>query len=209
MTENFERIDPQEQNRILEACIAEFAEHGYAQASTNAIVRRAGIPKGTLFYYFGSKKDLYLYVLDYAIEQYVAAFNQLGGMLPADLFERLLARGRIRMRFSIEHPQIYRLFYNAFLSTPPKIQAELAARSAGYAERSQQLLFDGLDTSPFRPEVEVKQAVELVNLVLEGLFSRYAAELRRLPPEEALRFVEDLRPETWAYFELLKHGIYR
>lgn len=209
MTENFKRIDPQEQHRILEACIAEFAKHGYTQASTNAIVRQAGIPKGTLFYYFGSKKELYLYVLDYAIEQYVAAFNQLAGELPADLFERLLARGRIRMRFSIEHPQLYRLFYNAFLNAPPDIQADLATRSAGYAERSQQLLFDGLDTSSFRPGVDPRQAVELVNLVMEGLFGRYAAELRRLPPQAALQRVEDLRPEVWAYFELLKNGIYR
>ena len=50
MTENFEKIPLEERQRILEICIAEFAEKGYERASTNAIVRTAGIPKGTLFY---------------------------------------------------------------------------------------------------------------------------------------------------------------
>ncbi len=107
---NFERITAEEQARILDACIEEFAQHGYALASTNAIVKRAGIPKGTLFYYFGSKKDLYLYVLDHAVTRFVEAFDRLAGELPTDLFERLLHRGRTRMRFVIEHPRVYRLF---------------------------------------------------------------------------------------------------
>ena len=66
MPDNFTRIPIEEQERILEACITEFAQNGFTQASTNAIIKRAGIPKGTLFYFFGSKKELYLYVIDQA-----------------------------------------------------------------------------------------------------------------------------------------------
>ena len=46
---NFERLDAGYQQRILVACVEEFSSNGYESASTNAIVRRAGISKGSLF----------------------------------------------------------------------------------------------------------------------------------------------------------------
>ena len=41
------------------AARAEFAEFGYAGARVERIARRAGVNKQLLFYYFGSKQDLY------------------------------------------------------------------------------------------------------------------------------------------------------
>jgi TetR/AcrR family transcriptional regulator len=177
---NFERISPDEQRRILVACIEEFSQSGYEAASTNAIVKRAGIPKGTLFDYFGSKKDLYLYVIDHAVSRFVEAFNQRGGSMPGDLFERLIQRGRARMQFVIQAPRLYQLFFNAFINAPDEIQAELQARYAGNFQTSAQRLLDGLDRPKFRDDIQVEKAVELVNLLLEGLYNRYLPAFKRL-----------------------------
>jgi TetR/AcrR family transcriptional regulator len=213
MYENFERIPAEEQQRILQACIQQFAQHGYQGASTNAIVKQAGIPKGTLFFYFGSKKDLYLYVIDYAVKRFVEAMDRLAGQAgdeaETDLFERLLARGRRRMRFAIQEPLLYRLFFNAFLHTPPEIGSELESRFAGYAAESARRLYAGLDRSKFRDGVQVEKVVSLVNLVLEGIFSRYASQFRQGEPEDALALVEGLDQEVKEYFDLLKHGVYK
>lgn len=206
---NFERVPSEEQQRILEACIEEFALNGYAAASTNAIVKRAGIPKGTLFYYFGSKKDLYLYVFDHAVARFVEVFDRLTGELPADLFERLLYRGRARMQFVVEHPRLYQLFFNALLHTPEEIKPEMSSRYAEYAAAGRGRLSEGLDLSSFREGVQVDEAVELVNLVLEGLYNRYAPALRQVSAKEALRLVEQITEETRGYFELLKTGLYK
>jgi AcrR family transcriptional regulator len=206
---NFERIPAEEQARILDACVEAFSQHGYALASTNEIVKRAGIPKGTLFYYFGNKKNLYLYVLDYAVTRFVEVFDHTAGELPADLFERLLHRGKTRMRFVVEHPRLYRLFFNAFMHTPDEIRAEMAPRYADYAAASRERLLDGLDRSRFRADIEVDQAIELVNLTLEGIANRYVPVLQRLTPEEALQMVERIGEETRVYFEMLKQGVYR
>ncbi|MBC7338085.1 MAG: helix-turn-helix transcriptional regulator, partial [Clostridia bacterium] len=61
-------LPPDRREKLLEAAIREFAEKGYGGASTNAIVREAGISKGLLFHYFGSKKDLFLAALDRCLE---------------------------------------------------------------------------------------------------------------------------------------------
>ena len=41
------------------AARAEFTEHGYAGARIDRIARRAGVNKQLVFYYFGSKRELY------------------------------------------------------------------------------------------------------------------------------------------------------
>lgn len=207
--ENFERIPIDQQRSILEACLEEFSQHGYQQASTNAIVKRAGIPKGTLFFFFGSKKQLYLYLVDYAVRRYVETINLLKVDLPTDLFERLLARGRLRMQFAVQEPLLYQFFFNAFLHTPVEIQAELALRYNEYATSSRQLLYENLDRSKFKEGINIDRAIDLTNLVLEGIFSRHASQLSQGTPEQALAFVEQISTQVQGYFDLLKKGIYR
>jgi len=209
MYQNFERSPIDQQQCILQACLKEFARHGYEQASTNTIVKQADIPKGTLFYFFGSKKHLYLYLVDYAVSRYVEHVSRSSEEPPSDLFERLLARGRLRMQFAVQEPLLYQFFFNAFLHTPAEIQSEIAHRFVEYAATSRKLLFEGLDRSKFRDDVNIEQAIDLTNLVLEGIFSRYVGQLSQGTPEEALVFVEQLSAQVQGYFDLLKRGLYR
>lgn len=208
MYEHFERIPAEEKTRILQACIGEFSRHGYRQASTNAIVQHAGIPKGTLFYYFGSKKNLYLYLMDHAVSRFLSYLPPVE-TLPADLFERLMARGSLRMQFALQEPELYRLFYNLFLQSPDELRLELQSRFAGYAAASQSRLLDGLDASKLKPGVDLQQAVGLVSLVMEGVYNRYMSRFQQGGPQEALALVEQVGRECQVYFNLLQTGLYR
>jgi TetR/AcrR family transcriptional regulator len=67
VTTKFENVESEKQRIILNAALKEFADKGYEQASTNQIVKDAGIGKGMLFYYFTTKKKLYAYLVDYCI----------------------------------------------------------------------------------------------------------------------------------------------
>lgn len=44
---------------LLDAALALFVENGYAATRVEAVARRAGVSKGTLFLYFPSKEDLF------------------------------------------------------------------------------------------------------------------------------------------------------
>ena len=50
---------------ILQAAVAEFADHGIAGARTDAIARAANVNKALLYYYFKDKDALYEAVLDH------------------------------------------------------------------------------------------------------------------------------------------------
>ena len=55
--------------KILEAALACFEEHGYDETTTAAIARRARIAVGTLYGYFADKRDILLEVLDRTLRE--------------------------------------------------------------------------------------------------------------------------------------------
>jgi AcrR family transcriptional regulator len=209
MFENFTRIPAEEQKRILDACLEEFSQHGYQQASTNSMVKKAGIPKGTLFYFFGSKKNLYLYLLDRAISSYTEWTRDHNADLPPDLFDRLLHNGRARMEFVIHEPVLYKFFYSAFVNIAPEIRTEMESRVPSFAADSMQLLLKDLDLSKFKEGVDVQKAIQLVFLVLEGIFNRYLPQLTQMDPSNSLQLIERITDEVIENFDLLKTGLYQ
>ena len=68
--------------------LREFAENGFEKASTNEIVKKANISKGSLFNYFNSKKELYLYLFNYSIEIIEEFINQIN-LDERDIFKRI------------------------------------------------------------------------------------------------------------------------
>jgi AcrR family transcriptional regulator len=208
MYENFERLPEAEKLSILKACIEEFAQKGYEKASTNAIVQTSGIPKGTLFFFFGNKKNLYLYVIDHAVTLYTQMTLQSSVEMPDDLFERLLFLGRERMKFALNQPQLYKLFYNAFINTPEDIQNELRQRYSASYTPSMQMLTTGLDHSRFKPDVNVDKVIELIYLILEGLLSKSVPVFQKLKPAESLKLVDKLFVDCDEYFTMIRQGVY-
>ncbi|MDO9111506.1 MAG: TetR/AcrR family transcriptional regulator [Desulfatirhabdiaceae bacterium] len=70
--------------RILMAAGSLFADKGYAGTSVREIVETAGVTKPTLYYYFKSKEDLYLQLMDMAADSFNEIFEEIrclpGGM---------------------------------------------------------------------------------------------------------------------------------
>jgi TetR/AcrR family transcriptional regulator len=88
------RPDPSRE-RILQAAIQEFSEHGLAGARTHAIASAARVNKALLYYYFRDKEGLYGAALDEVAGK--IATNALAVLeLPASAGERVL-------RFVLQH----------------------------------------------------------------------------------------------------------
>lgn len=67
MNEKFFDLKKEKQDRMINAALKVFAQNGYKHASTDDIVSEAGISKGLLFHYFGSKLGLYTFLHDYSV----------------------------------------------------------------------------------------------------------------------------------------------
>ena len=66
MNEKFYELSKDKQDTMINGALKIFAREGYQRASTDVIVKEAGISKGLLFHYFGNKKTLYCFVLEYS-----------------------------------------------------------------------------------------------------------------------------------------------
>lgn len=64
----FHRLPTEQQDAILNAALEEFAAHSFAAASLNRIIETAGISKGSMYYYFDGKEDLYTHVIRVQLE---------------------------------------------------------------------------------------------------------------------------------------------
>lgn len=60
--------------RLLDAAFLEVYKHGYHGAATASILKNAGVPKGSMYHFFKSKKGLILAVIEERIFPRMAAF---------------------------------------------------------------------------------------------------------------------------------------
>ena len=101
-------------------CIRLFAEYGYDATSTDQIVQEAGISKGILFHYFGSKKNLYLYIVRYANQLLTdVVMKQLDVTEGEDFFERIKRLIAEKHREMIQYRHEAKLCTDALMN-PPK-----------------------------------------------------------------------------------------
>ncbi|MEZ4457873.1 MAG: TetR/AcrR family transcriptional regulator [Gemmatimonadales bacterium] len=95
--ERIDNLDPAKQEKLFQAAATEFADNGFDGASLNRIIEQAGMSKGSLYYYFEDKSDLYASVVERATVRLVSL---VGGFRIDDLtadtfwpsFEDLLRR---------------------------------------------------------------------------------------------------------------------
>ncbi len=90
---------------IIEAALNEFSK-GYTVANTDVIVKKAGISKGLLFHYFGSKRGLFLFLIKYSLnavlstyEKHISADN--------DFLENLKTLSTIKSGMAFQYPQTF------------------------------------------------------------------------------------------------------
>jgi len=65
----FDNLDPKKQEAILQAAGEEFAERGFHGASINRIIKNSGMSKGSVYYYFEDKADLFATTLERSIQR--------------------------------------------------------------------------------------------------------------------------------------------
>jgi AcrR family transcriptional regulator len=81
------RADRQEgasRSERVDAALGVFVERGYAAATVEEVIRRAGLSKGTFYFNFDGKEDLFLAVLDEHLDRPSRALMALTATAPGD-----------------------------------------------------------------------------------------------------------------------------
>ncbi len=203
MTEHFQALEQKKRERILNAGYQIFGKHGYRKASTADISREAGISKAMLFYYFISKKELYIDLLQEGSHMLLSAMNARLETMSTDFFERVLALSRIKAETLKKHPFLTQFLYSAFSETAPEVYDELQVQfSAGDVIRNE-LVVLRTDAEKFKEGIAPEVVLEMIMNCALGLFSVRTANDHR--PETIERHMERFQE----YLMLFKNNFYK
>ena len=78
----FYKLNEDKQKRILDNALEEFVAHGFENASLNTIIAKSEISKGSFYYYFEDKIDLFVTVLRSQID--IVQMIEQSGLLACD-----------------------------------------------------------------------------------------------------------------------------
>jgi AcrR family transcriptional regulator len=100
--------------KILDAALRLFAAHGYACASTQAIIEASQVTKPVLYYHFGSKAGLFRSVVDKAENQLLELISRIKGDVE-NTPKRLVEICAAIFRFACNHPEVMGLAVDLLL----------------------------------------------------------------------------------------------
>ncbi|WKA51235.1 TetR/AcrR family transcriptional regulator [Planococcus liqunii] len=205
--EKFINLDDRKKQTILDAALQEFAEHGYQQASTNRIVKKAGIGKGMLFYYFKSKKELYEYLFEYSLDIVVHAYFKQVNSAETDFIERLKQAAQVKMKAQLENEQVFNFLGSFVLAKEAEMPPHLQKKYAEMNTLAAALMYEGIDKSLIRKELDADKAFQLIRWSIEG----YQNELLQRLEGSKMSSI-DFGPyweEFYGYLNILKKSFYR
>jgi AcrR family transcriptional regulator len=111
----FDNLDEEKREVLIEEAGREFAEAGFEGASLNQIIERADFSKGSLYYYFENKEDLYETVACRGAERLAEEFGFSEEQLTAETFWEELERLTIQsLEFVQRHDWYVELFRSLY-----------------------------------------------------------------------------------------------
>lgn len=195
MNSKFFDLAKEKQDRMINAALKVFAENGYKGASTDDIVKEAGISKGLLFHYFTNKIGLYTFVYDYSVRYMMLEMTTAVSGRETDFFEVYKQTENAKMQILKNYP-----YMQEFLN---RAMYEDVSEALLAIEDKRNLLTDcyekmraQIDFSVFKPEVEIDKLVKMLDLTIQGLMTEHFREGSFQP--------EMLYTEVIGYLDMMK-----
>ena len=112
---------PLQRDRLLRAAATEFAQHGFAGASSESISRRAGMSKATFYEHFANKEECMLALFDMGAEVVQEAMAEAARNAPVgDARQRLKAGTRAFLGALAEHPEFAQTLLVEIIGAGPR-----------------------------------------------------------------------------------------
>lgn len=194
------------QNRILDAALKEFAENGFEKASTNQIVKNAGIGKGMLFYYFENKEGLYHYLIDYCLDFTEEEFIKRIDTNEPDFIERFKQIAQLKIEYHLKHPHVFNFLGGFFLLEESQVPEKFKQRYLEMMGQSHSMLYENIDKTLFRNDVDTDKAFKLIQWSIEGYQNELVSQFKH--QNFATMNLDPYWDEFYQYLDVLKTVYY-
>ena len=200
------RSDSKQKQRILDAAILVFADHGLNGATTRMLARQAGMNSALIYYYFENKQSLFAEAIQTVLQRF---FNSLQS------HPKTFPCGRDRLAFLVNsifdyaaaHPEFIRLVVIAFNLHPELFGKAITALILHQLPYPLKILKEGIEQRQLRPMHPIKGWWHIVGVCLFNLKLRDI--LAHVTPTPAFVSFPDPAAQRQAIIETLAQGMVR
>lgn len=192
-------IPEEKRGRIVRAGMENFAKKGYKKATMDEIVADAGISKGLIFHYFGSKKKLFVHLYEFAYgfvyERLVPHFN----LEQTDLFERIRQSEQVKLEVMREYPYVLDFLRAARQEENEELRTEMKRVSTQSLPPWADTFMKGIDTDKLRDGIELSRVIRIIQWCTNGLLAEHKDNF----------VLEDVFAEMDIYLDLMRKAFYK
>jgi AcrR family transcriptional regulator len=182
MTPKRQELSEERKNEILDAALEVFGELGLQEASVDDVVERAGLSKGTLYWYFKSKDRLIGALMKRFFAQELGKIRELQKGR-GSVRERLLRYGREVENVVKRMPRALTLEFYAVAVRHKTVRKFMGELYVTYCDELGELLREGIDSGEF-VKTDTRQLSAAITGLCEGLILLWALEPNAFPFEK-------------------------
>lgn len=195
MNSKFFDLSKEKQDRMMNASLKVFAQNGYKGASTDDIVKEAGISKGLLFHYFGSKLGLYTFIFNYSAKYMTLELSTAVAAGETDFFEILRQIEFARFQALKNYPYMQEFLNSVeYEDVGEALVAIEEKRNA--LERTYDQIRSRVNMEAFRPGVDGEKLWKMLDFTVKGLMNEHFREASFHPEmlyEEVNEYLDMMR----------------
>ena len=209
LEEILKNLSEEKREKIINSALDEFARLPYEKASTNNIVINAGISKGLLFHYFGSKKGLYDKLVEFVISKLTSVILSQIDWNEPDIFQRIKQAVFLKLQLSHEYPKMFDMIYAILANENAKTAEEIIQVYKNHGVDAASLMadvyFKNIDLSKFKDPQDADKSINVIRWTLE----KFAEEYTRATDGFKGFDFETAANAFDAYIDVLKRAFYK
>jgi len=144
--------------------------------------------------------------LDYSLQVVDKIIDEID-LEDGDLFNRIHSIGIRKLYVQMEFPHLFDLMTAAVAENSEDVRDIIKRKLDPVYSESKKKLYENIDYSLFREDVDVEKAVEILNWTMNGYGDKAVRQLRSF--EDLSEFGESYLEEWERYSEILKNSFYK
>ncbi len=201
MNPKFFDVKKEKQDAIINACLKVFAENGYKKASTDVIVKNAGISKGLLFHYFESKKGAYEFIYNYSVKYMTLELTQSVKKSERDFFDVQRTIEGVKTRVMRNYSYMQQFLDGIRYEDHPDALAVIGD-DKDVLRDTFNAIYRQADMSRFDDDVDVNKVISMISWMSEGF-------IRDRFRDEENPDLDEMNEEFSGYLEMLRAHLYK
>ena len=199
--EHFNALPAQKQSAVISAALSVFGQNGYKKASTADVAAAAGISKAMIFHYFGSKKDMYLYLCEYCYNEMQKTLKD-SAKAGDDFFDRV--RYATEAKIALLKANTYMLVFltSMYSESDPEVSDDLQRYYKLIAPSQEQFVVKENDAIKFKADINPEKVLQMLTWMGVGSIE----EMSRASMENKL---DSILASFYECLRIIKNNFYK